>query len=113
VYTQVFYSRRNAATRGATISGYLGTLSFDWYTNELKRIRHHAPFSDTIEAGGGASHFGGDIELARDFVDLISSGRPPRANIKAGLRSVYSCLAAKRSAECGAFVPVRQVGSVC
>ena len=55
VYTQVFYARRDAATRGATISGYRGTLSFDWYTNELKRVRHHAPFSDTIKAGGGAS----------------------------------------------------------
>ena len=45
IYTQVFYARRGAGTRGATVSGHLSTVSFDWYTNELLRIRHHAPFS--------------------------------------------------------------------
>lgn len=111
-YTQVFYTRRDAGTRGATISGYQGTLRFDWYTNELRRIRHHAPFSDTIKAGGGASHFGGDTELARDFVGLVQKRTPPRCTIWMGLKSVYTCLAAQESAEQGRFVDVRQVGCV-
>ena len=54
VYTQVFYARRDAGQRGATVSGYMGTVSFDWYTNELKRVRHHRPFSGVEKAGGGA-----------------------------------------------------------
>ena len=111
-YTQVFYSRRDSGTRGATISGYHGTLRFDWYTNELHRVRHHASFSDTIRASGGASHFGGDIELARDFIGVIRGKAESRTSIWMGVRSVYTCLAAKRSAETGAFVDVRQVGSV-
>jgi predicted dehydrogenase len=109
-YTQVFYTRRDAHTRGATISGYEGTLRFDWYKNEIQYYRHHRPFSDTIRAGGGASHFGGDIELARDFAAMLKGElTTPRSDLRAGLRSVYTCLAAKESARTGQFVDVRQV----
>jgi len=119
VYTQVFYARRDAATRGATVSGYLGTLRFDWYTNELHRVRHHAPFSateragegaSTERAGEGASHFGGDAELAHDFIGLIRGTAASRTPIEVGMQSIYACLAAKTSAETGQFVAVRQVG---
>jgi predicted dehydrogenase len=112
-YTQVFFSRRNAATRGATISGYDGTLRFDWYKNEIEYVRHHRPFSDTIKAGGGASHFGGDLELARDFIAMVKGEiTEPRSGMEAGLRSVYTCLAARESARTGTFVDVRQLGQV-
>ena len=110
IYTQVFYARRDAATRGATVSGHLGTVRFDWYTNELHRVRHHAPFSAVERAGQGASHFGGDAELAHDFIGLIEGRATSRTPIETGLRSVYACLAAKQSAETGQFVDVRQVG---
>mgnify|MGYP006280676523 CR=1 FL=1 len=112
VYTQVFYSRRDAARRGAVISGYEGTVSFDWRTNEISRVRHHAPFSDVIRGSADASHFGGDSELARDFAALIKHGEAPRAGIREGLQSVYACLAAKESARSGAFAEVRQVGAL-
>ena len=108
-YTQVCYARRDAATRGATVSGYLGTVGFDWYTNELLRVRHHAPYSATERASGNMSHFGGDVELARDFIGLIKGTATSRTPIETGLRSVYACLAASESADDGAFVPVRQV----
>jgi hypothetical protein len=109
-YTQVCYARRDAATRGATISGYMGTVSFDWYTNELHRVRHHAPYSATERAGSGMSHFGGDIELAHDFFGLIKGTAESRTPIETGLRSAYACLAASKSAETGEFVPVKQLG---
>ncbi|MEW6751839.1 MAG: Gfo/Idh/MocA family oxidoreductase [Candidatus Latescibacterota bacterium] len=110
VYAQVFYARRDAAARGATVSGYMGTVGFDWYTNELKRVRHHAPFSAVERAGEGASHFGGDAELAADFVGLIQGTAASRTPIETGIQSVYACLAAQESAEQGRFVDVRQVG---
>ena len=109
-YTQVFYTRRDAATRGAVVSGYEGTVSFDWYKNELRRVRHHVPFSDTCKAGGGASHFGGDSELAYDFIRLINGKGKSRTPIWTGIQSVYACLAAKESARKGRFLKVRQVG---
>ena len=110
IYTQVFYSRREAARRGAIVSGYDGTLSFDWYRNELVTVHHHSPFTDKTAAGEGASHFGGDAELARDFFGLIR-GRIKRSRtpIETGLASIYACLAAKKSAETGQFVKVRPV----
>ncbi len=110
ICTQVLYARRDAGTRGANVSGYLGSVAFDWYTDELKRVRHHAPFSAVEKASGVASHFGGDLELARDFVELINSGTPSRTSIQTGLQSVYACLAAKESVEKGRFVNVRAVG---
>lgn len=110
IYAQVFYSRRDAAARGATVSGYMGTVGFDWYANELKRVRHHAPFSAVERAGEGASHFGGDMELARDYIGLIRGTAASRTPIETGIQSVYACLAAQESAEQGRFVDVRQVG---
>ncbi|MDD3925840.1 MAG: Gfo/Idh/MocA family oxidoreductase [bacterium] len=110
VYTQVFYTRRDAGARGATVSGYHGTVSFDWYKNDIKRVRHHAPFTDTIKAGEGASHFGGDLELAYDFIGLITGKRVSRTPIETGIMSAYACLAAKESADKGIFVNVRQIG---
>ena len=109
-YTQVFFSRRDAASRGSRISGYRGTLSFDWYKNKLTYVRHHAPFSDTVRANEGKSHFGGDYELAVNFVGMIEGRPKSNADIWAGLQSVYTCLAAKKSLETGKFVSVRQVG---
>lgn len=113
VYTQVFYTRRDAACRGATVSGYHGTVSFDWYKNEMTRVRHHQPFSDTIKAGGGLSHFGGDLELGRDFIGLVKGKAKSRTPIWTGIQSAYTCLAARESAEKGKFVKVRQVGKHC
>ncbi|MSP14018.1 MAG: Gfo/Idh/MocA family oxidoreductase [Chloroflexi bacterium] len=110
VYTQVFYARRDAAARGATVSGYLGQVSFDWTKNELHRVRHHAPFSAVERAGDKMSHFGGDQELGLDYLGIIKGTATSRTPIEAGIQSVYACLAAKQSAEEGRFVEVRQVG---
>jgi predicted dehydrogenase len=113
-YTQVFFTRRDAATRGATVSGYLGTAGFDWYTNQARLVRHHAPFSATEAMASGAGHFGGDTELTHDFLDLIAGkAKTSRTPIETGLTSVYTCLAAKASAEArGVPVDVRRVGAV-
>jgi predicted dehydrogenase len=112
VYTQVFFTRRDAAARGATVSGYHGTLSFDWYTNQMKHVRHHRPFSDVTTGGSGLSHFGGDQELALDFAAAIQGSGHSRTPIETGIQSAYACLAAKISSETGRFVRVRQVGQV-
>ena len=113
VYSQVFFSRRDAGARGATVSGYHGTVSHDWYANEVKHVRHHSPFTSVAKASSSDDHFGGDLELARDFLNLVSGRFPEsRTPIELGIRSVYSCLAAKESAETGQFVNVRQLGQV-
>ncbi|HOL21478.1 MAG TPA: Gfo/Idh/MocA family oxidoreductase [bacterium] len=111
VYTQVFFTRRDAGARGATVSGYMGTVKFDWYKNQLEYVRHHKPFSDTVKTDPGLAHFGGDYELARDLVKLVKDSKYiSRTPIETGLASVYTCLAAKESYQKGKFVKVRQVG---
>lgn len=113
IYTQVFFVRREAKTRGATVSGRLGTVGFDWYTNTIRRVRHHEPYTDTIKAAEGLSHFGGDIELARDFIGIIRGEvRRSRTPVETGIQSVYACLAARESSLTGKFVRVRKVGEV-
>lgn len=109
IYTQVFFVRRDAARRGAIIAGYNGTLDFDWVRNDLNLFRHHEPFKDHISGSNNSPHFGGDRELARDFLKLIQKKKQPRATLKEGLNSVYVCLAAKESAETGKFIDVRQI----
>jgi predicted dehydrogenase len=110
LYTQVFYARHKAAARGATISGYRATLTFDWYANRMRRMPHHEPFLEEITPTDVGSHFGGDQVLGQNFVELVRGSAPSLAPITAGLESVYACLAAKESAETGRFVTVRRVG---
>lgn len=112
VYTQVFYTRREAGRRGARISGYHGTLEFDWQSNKIDIVYHHRPFKETVAAGAGMSHFGGDEALTRNFIEVIRHGAASRTPIESGLSSVYACLAAKRSAESGQFMEVRQPGAL-
>ncbi len=108
VYTQVFFTRRDAAARGATVSGYDGTLNFDWFTNEIKYVRHHAPYTTLGKVDQGGGHGGGDRVLAVNFFDVIRGKAPSLTSIWTGLQSLYACLAAKQSAEKGVFVDVRQ-----
>jgi len=111
IYTQVFFSRRNAAARGAIISGYDGTVSFDWYTNEIKHVHHHVPFTNTIKADQNSQHFGGDTVFCEDFVDMIRGKKKSTATIWDGIQSIYTCLAANDSIKTGKLTNVRQVGS--
>ncbi|MCC7203550.1 MAG: Gfo/Idh/MocA family oxidoreductase [Phycisphaeraceae bacterium] len=111
VYSQVFFTRRDAGARGAIVSGYQGTVSFDWAQDQFRYVRHHAPFTATEKVGQVGSHAGGDQELAFDFLGVIRGKNKSRTPIQTGLASVYACLAARESAETGQFVPVRQVGA--
>jgi predicted dehydrogenase len=110
VYTQVFFSKGKAATRGATISGYRGTVSFDWYTNQVRHVPHTEGGVHIWEPAEAGSHFGGDEELARNFVAVVKGEQKSISPLGHGLESVYACLAAKESAETGTFVDVRPCG---
>ena len=109
VYTQVFFTRRDAGSRGAVVSGYNGTISFDWATNDVKLVHHYSPETSVSRLEPGSGHGGGDRELAYSFIDVVKGYAEPRVTIWDGIQSVYACLAAKQSAETGEFVEVRQV----
>ena len=104
VYTQCFYPRRGAAKRGATLIGYKGTLSFDWYSSEVVVHHHH---SNRVERhrleAGGTGHHGGDSELIHDFLAILFKTGKSRATLDDGLLSAQLCLMAKRSCASNAF----------
>lgn len=103
-YSQSFYSRRTAASRGCKLIGYKGTVSFDFYTHEVQVHSHLTGRDETIRFPDIESgHGGGDMELARDFIDLLHGARTSRAPLEAGLLSAHICLMAKESCRTNSF----------
>ncbi len=103
-YSQNFYTRRGAARRGATVIGYRGTMTFDWYQNDLLVHHHH---SDRVERhhfdAPAVGHHGGDTELAHDFLAVIRATGVSRSPLKAGLLSAEMCLMARDSCRTASF----------
>jgi predicted dehydrogenase len=98
VYSQNFYIRRGAAARGATLIGYRGTLSFDWYQDEIVVHHHHSRRVERHRLEGqGEGHFAGDKELAHDFLDAVVGRPAARAPLEAGILSLHMCLMARDS----------------
>ena len=103
-YSQNFFAAKGAATRGATLLGYKGTIEFDWYTDELKVHMHHTPRVESHKVDSKAmSHGGGDLVLAQSFVDIICGKGTSVAPLEAGLTSVLMCLKARESERTMAF----------
>ena len=110
-YAQLVFVRREGC-RGAIVAGPKGKLSFDWKNDDgIHYVEHHRPYQTTITLckGGTMAHSGGDIELGRNFIDVIRYGAKSCSPIQAGLRSVFTCLAAREAAQTHRWVDVRQV----
>jgi hypothetical protein len=106
-YSQNFYARQKAAKRGCTLLGYKGTIEFDWYTDEIKVFMHHSPRVDVIKIDtSAASHGGGDLVLADNFVKVMLGEAESIAPMNAGLLSVLICLKAKESGLTDTFQPI-------
>lgn len=105
-YSQNFFTRRTAATRGARFIGYHGTMEFDWFTSKLKVISHHSGHLETHELDDSLAHGGGDEVLARNFIDVIRGEKEAVSTLDDGLLSVLMCLKAKESAKTRTFQSV-------
>ncbi len=97
-YTQNFFTRYEAAQRGARLYGYKGTIEFDWYQNQIKVFSHTSPVVETIDFTGNMPHFGGDRELCYDFLMAMRDRQPSRSPLAAGILSALTCLWARESA---------------
>lgn len=102
-YSQNFVSRRSAAWRGARITGYRGTLQFDWYKDAITVIDHHANLVDDIRAAGDSEHHGGDSVLMRNFLDVIQHVDLPQTTLADGILSATMCVSAQSSEDSGTF----------
>ena len=111
-YTQMFYARRGAAKRGAILTGYKGTVSFDWNTDEMVVHHHHSGRVERHRVESESSgHHGGDERLAHDFLAILNGTGPSRATLADGLLSAQLCLMAKRATETSQFQPFMPLGS--
>ncbi|MGI2294078.1 Gfo/Idh/MocA family protein [Paenibacillus sp. GXUN7292] len=98
-YTQNFIVRRGAGTRGARVVGYKGTIDFDFITGIIKVIHHHKDQEDIYRFGAGDGHFGGDANLAANFIGVMKGKENSISTLQEGLRSALLCLKAKESAQ--------------
>jgi hypothetical protein len=57
-YTQNFVTRKSAATRGAIVTGYEASLSFDWYTHTITVTDHHGEGVEEFEIRATTGHLG-------------------------------------------------------
>jgi predicted dehydrogenase len=105
-YSQNFFARGKAGSRGARLLGYKGTLEFDFYTNAVKVYMHHSPVVEKYEMTEEAGHFGGDEVLARNFIAVMKGEAKSIAPMEAGLLSALMCLRARESALTNAFLPI-------
>lgn len=105
VYSQNFIARNGASKRGARLIGYKGTLEFDWYTNEVKVYRHDTNVVESYKLGDtNGAHFGGDVALAENFVNVMKNKDKSHTPLSQGILSAQLCLAARRSSEEHIFV---------
>lgn len=106
-YTQNFFARRGAASRGARLLGYKGTLAFDWYTAEAKVFMHHTDRVESYQLNAGDDgHGGGDRVLARNFVEVMKGVARPESSLATGMLSALLCLRARESAQTATFQPI-------
>lgn len=110
-YAQNFLSRRSAGSRGATITGYEATLSFDWFKGTVTVVDHHRDRVDSFEVRATTGHLGGDEALARNFVDVCLGRDESRTDLSSGLLSAAMCLAARESAHTQRWTPVGDIYS--
>ena len=110
-YTQNFLSRRSAAARGATITGYQATLSFDWFKGTVTVIDHHRDRVDSFTVRATTGHLGGDEVLARNFLDVCLGRDESRTDLASGLLSAAMCLAARESAHTQRWTPIVDIYS--
>jgi predicted dehydrogenase len=112
VYTQNFYTRRSAIARGATLVGYRGTITFDWYKDELTVHHHHTnrverhSFESTSEG-----HHGGDETLVEEFLKAVAGQDTDRAPLTAGILSAHLCLLARDSCQTNTFQEFRPLSA--
>ncbi len=97
-YSQNFYSRNKAATRGARLIGYLGTIEFDWFTESLKVMYHQDKRVETHVFDPTNDHGGGDQKLAANFLQVIRGEAPSISSMDNGLLNGLVCIKATESA---------------
>jgi len=109
-YSQNFFVKKKAGSRGARFMGYKGTVEFDWATDQVKVMMHNTPHVETYQIDSSATatgHGGGDHLLMDNFARIMRNRSTPSISpLEAGLESALLCLQARASARLGQYQPV-------
>ncbi|MBQ5821184.1 MAG: Gfo/Idh/MocA family oxidoreductase [Clostridia bacterium] len=103
-YTQNFIARKGAGKRGARFIGYKGTVEFDFNAKTVTYYDHMSDRVDHISIQSTGSHSGGDLNLAQNFIDVMSGKDVSHSPLSQGILSAKMCLAARKSARTHTFV---------
>jgi hypothetical protein len=99
-YVQNFVSRFFAATRGARLIGFKGTLEFDFVTEKIKFIDHfNRENVQDIEVNTDGMHSGGDKLLIDNFIEVMEGSANSKSPLMEGIISAKMCMTAKESAK--------------
>ena len=108
VYSQNFFVRNGVGSREARFMGYKGTVSMDFYSDEVKVFMHHTPrVGNYVFDSKTMGHSGGDDALAYNFIKVMQGREKSRSPLGEGLDSVLLCLKAKESAESNEFKDIK------
>lgn len=103
-YSQNFFVQGSAVgLRGARFLGYKGTVDFDFMKKQVQIFKHHDSTHEIREIAPGEGHFGGDVILAKNFIEIMRGEAESISSLDAGLLSALMCLKAKKSSEQGTF----------
>lgn len=107
-YSQNFYSKRDAAKRGARFIGSEGTLEMDFPSQSIIVYGHRLAEKQTYNYNQpNLKHFGGDDFLIDSFLEILSNkAAVSKAPLIAGLSSAAICLAAEKSAKENKFIDI-------
>lgn len=111
VYSQNFFVKKGAGRRGAMLMGARGTIDFDFYRNgsEIRILFHHTPREETISfTAVNLPHWGGDLYLLRNFLDVVQGRAESLCPLDAGLMSALTGMQASASARNRCFEPVNE-----
>lgn len=109
-YSQNFFARRGVMARGARLLGYKGTVDFDFTTGLVTIHNHHTPRIDRYQFDDSDHHWGGDEQLAANFIDLIRGRAKSASTLQDGLISALMCLKAKESSASNSFQHLTEIG---
>lgn len=105
-YTQDFVAKYSAGRRGARIICSFGTVEFDFYTNVVKVYKHLERVSSEHKLTIAGGHFGGDEELARNFIGVMAGTEKSKTPLSLGIRSAQICLLAEKSSRDNKFYDI-------
>jgi len=112
VYSQNFASRKDAASRGARLIGYKGTIEFCFDTGLIRVLYHNECKTGSYQINATGGHNGGDYHLMKNFTDVVRGKAVSVAPLSQGILSAKVCVSAKLSSTDHRFYDVDTVSPV-